>query len=205
MTSSLAIGIAGGTGAGKTTLARLLAEGLGHAVVLDMDSYYLDRSGVSPEIRDRLNFDEPGAFDVGLLMQHLRLLRQGHAIEKPRYSFESHTRTGFEAIAPAPVVLVEGLFALWWEDLRRSLDLRIYLDAPDDVRLRRRVERDVVSRGRSAQSVLRQYECTVHPMHELYVAPTRLYADVVLTNDRDINECLMSVHGALKAARPVSR
>jgi uridine kinase len=204
MTSSIALGIAGGTGAGKTTLVRLLAESLGHVVVLDMDSYYLDRSGVSPEIRDRLNFDEPGAFDVSLLIRHLWLLRQGHAIEKPRYSFESHTRTGVEAIAPAPVVLVEGLFALWWGDLRESFDLRIYLDAPDDVRVRRRIERDVVSRGRSVESVLRQYECTVRPMHEVYVAPTRHYADLILANDRDINQCLISVHDALKTTRPVS-
>lgn len=205
MTSSIAVGIAGGTGAGKTTLARLLAESLGHGVVLDMDSYYLDRSGVTQEVRDGLNFDEPRAFDIDLLMQHLRLLRRGHAIEKPRYSFESHTRTGIEAIAPAPVVLVEGLFALWWEDLRRSFDLRIYLDAPDDLRIQRRIERDVASRGRSAESVLRQYECTVHPMHERYVAPTRLYADVVLASDRDISDCLKSMHGALKGTKPVSR
>jgi uridine kinase len=205
MKSSMAVGIAGGTGAGKTTFARLLAGSLGEVVVLDMDSYYLDRSGVSPEVRDGLNFDEPGAFDIGLLMQHLSLLRQGDTIEKPRYSFESHTRIGIEAIAPAPVVLVEGLFALWWEDLRESFDLRIYLDAPDDVRLRRRIERDVVSRGRSPESVRRQYECTVQPMHEAYVAPTRQYADVVLASDRDISDCLMSVHSALKASRPVSR
>jgi len=205
MKASITVGIAGGTGAGKTTVARLLAESLGHVVVLDMDSYYLDRSGVSPEARGRLNFDEPAAFDVSLLMQHLCLLRQDHAIEKPRYSFKSHTRTGIERIAPAPVVVVEGLFALWWEDLRESFDLRIYLDAPDDVRIRRRIERDVVSRGRSAESVLRQYECTVQPMHEVYVAPTRLYADLVLANDRDINDCLMSVSDALKATRPVSR
>jgi uridine kinase len=138
-------------------------------------------------------------------MRHLSLLRQGHGIEKPRYSFASHTRTGSEAIAPAPVVLVEGLFALWWEDLRESFDLRIYLDAPDDVRIRRRIERDVASRGRSAESVLRQYECTVQPMHEAYVAPTRQYADMVLASDRDVSDCLMSVHGALKASRPVSR
>jgi len=199
MTPSVAVGIAGGTGAGKTTLAVLLAEALGRVVVLDLDSYYLDRSGLSRERRDRLNFDEPGAFDVDLLVHHLRLLRDGRPIEKPRYSFEHHARTGVETLSPAPIVLVEGLFALWWEELRAVFDLKVYVDAPPEVRVARRIKRDVESRGRSAESVRRQYEATVRPMHDLYVAPTRAYADLVLVNDCDVGTCLRAVSGALEA------
>ena len=142
MSVSITVGIAGGTGAGKTTLARRLAETLGDAVVLDMDSYYLDRSGMSAEARARVNFDEPDAIDMSLLVEHLRLLRAGQPIEKPRYSFETHERIGVEPVTPAAVVLVEGLLALWWDDLRSAFDLKIYLDAPDEVRLGRRVRRD---------------------------------------------------------------
>ena len=201
MTPSVAVGIAGGTGAGKTTLARLLVKALGEVIVLDLDSYYLDRSELSPEVRDGLNFDEPGAFDVSLVVAHLRQLRDGHPVEKPRYSFEHHTRTGVETLAPAPIVLVEGLFALWWEELRGIFDLKIYLDARPDVRIRRRIERDIESRGRTAESVRRQYEASVRPMHELYVAPTRAHADLVLVNDGDVGGCLQAVCSALETAQ----
>lgn len=201
MTPSVAVGIAGGTGAGKTTLARLLVEALGEVTVLDLDSYYLDRSELSPEVRDGLNFDEPGAFDVSLLVAHLRQLRDGHAVEKPRYSFEHHTRTGTEALSPAPIVVVEGLFALWWEELRGAFDLKIYLDVPQDVRMARRIARDIEFRGRTAESVRRQYEDTVRPMHESYVAPTRAHADLVLVNDRDLGGCLQAVCSALESTR----
>jgi uridine kinase len=197
---SLVVGIAGGTGAGKTTLAHLLAEALGHVIVLDLDSYYLDRSGLSRESRDRLNFDEPGAFDVSLLMEHLRQLRDGRPVQKPRYSFEHHTRCGAETVRPAPIVLVEGLFALWWEELRSLFDLKVFLDIPPDLRVMRRLKRDVESRGRTAASVLRQYEATVRPMHDLYVAPTRAHADLVLS-DHNVDACVRTVCSVLRAAR----
>ncbi len=199
MISSLAVGIAGGTGAGKTTVAHLLADTLGHVTLLDLDSYYLDRTGLSRESRDCLNFDEPGAFDLSLLLQHLRQIRDGCPIEKPRYSFKDHTRSGVETVHPAPIVLVEGLFVLWWEELRSLLNLKVYLDAPEDLRLMRRFKRDVEFRGRTTESVLRQYEATVRPMHDLYIAPTRAHADLVLVNDRDVGACVRAVCTALRA------
>jgi uridine kinase len=195
------VGIAGGSGAGKTTLARLLAERFGRVSLLDMDSYYLDRGGVPSNARARINFDEPDAFDIKLLMLHLRDLREGRDIEKPRYSFVDHTRIGSEPISPAPLLLVEGLFALWWEDLRELFDLKVYLDAPPDLRKQRRISRDVESRGRTVASVLHQYEMTVLPMHERYVEPTRSYADLVLETDRDVWTCLGSICSALHGTR----
>jgi uridine kinase len=201
MRPTLAVGIAGGSGAGKTMLAQLVAERLGPVSLLDMDSYYLDRSGVGREERDSLNFDEPAAFDIKLLIQHLNELRDGRNVEKPRYSFRDHTRIGVETVVPGPLVLVEGLFALWWEDLREQLELPIYLDAPPDVRVQRRIRRDVESRGRKVDSVLEQYGMTVGPMHERYVEPTRLHADVVLANDSDIESCLESVCTAVEGRR----
>ncbi len=168
-----------------------------------MDSYYLDRSGLSRERREHLNFDEPGAFDVDLLLQHLQQLRDGHAVGKPRYSFEDHVRTGVEQTLPAPIVLVEGLFALWWGGLRDALDLKIWVDAPANLRLQRRIKRDGECRGRGIESVLHQYVTTVCPMHEFYVAPTRAYAELVVVNDGDVDACLQVVCSAIKAARPM--
>lgn len=198
MNSVLAVGIGGGTGSGKTALCRLLAQALGQVTILDLDSYYLDRSGLSPDSRACLNFDEPAAFDLPLLLQHLQQLRTGRPIEKPHYSFEYHTRCGSETAHPAPIVLVEGLFTLWWEELRFLLDLKVFLDAPQVLRIARRLKRDVESRGRTAHSVLRQYETTVRPMHDLYVEPTRALADMVLLNDRDLVSCASAVCTALR-------
>ncbi len=178
----------------------MLAATLGRATLLDLDSYYLDHSALSQKSRSRLNFDQPDAFDVTLLLQHLHQLRHGRPVEKPRYSFEHHTRCGFEPVCPAPIVLVEGLFALWWEELRVLLDLKVFLDAPSDLRLARRLKRDVTDRGRIAESVLQQYEATVRPMHDLYVEPTRAHADLVLINDHDLRTCVSALCTALRAA-----
>jgi len=181
--SVLSIGIAGGTASGKTTVARRIAEALeGHPVVfLDQDSYYADLSHLSPEERRKINFDHPDAFDVPLLVEQLRTLQQGLPIEKPVYSFQQHTRTSETlTVDPAPVVVVEGILVLALEAIREQLDLKIYVDTDDDVRVARRIERDVRERGRTLESVVQQYFATVRPMHWSFIEPSKRYADVIL-------------------------
>lgn len=173
------VGIAGGTGAGKTTLVRTLVERFGGSV-LDLDSYYVDRGSLPAEERSRLNYDEPGAIDVDLLLDHLGRLHRGEPIAKPVYSFEHHTRVGAAPLAPARLVVVEGLFTWCWEPVRRLLALKVFVDAPADVRIIRRLRRDVAERGRTMEHVLQQYLLTVRPMHDLYVEPCRRSADLVV-------------------------
>src|SRR5882724_734688 len=151
------IGIGGGTGVGKTTLVWRLVDRLGDVCLVDLDSYYLDRSGIGLEERRTLNYDEPTAFDIALLLDHLERLAAGEMVWKPRYSFESHTRLGADSLIPASLILVEGLFAFWWEQLRARMNLKVFVDAPADLRLFRRIRRDVMERGRSIESVLEQY------------------------------------------------
>ena len=192
------VGIAGGSGSGKTTLCRALTERSPDVSVLDLDAYYLDRSHLAPGDRAHLNFDEPAAFDTGLLAEHLSCLARGEAVAKPVYSFVSHTRVGTEPFVPRRFVLVEGLFSLWWEDVRRLWDLTVYVDAAVDLRLDRRIRRDVASRGRTVESVMAQYAETVRPMHERYVEPTRRHARVVLSNEGAIEAALIPITEALR-------
>jgi uridine kinase len=191
------IGVAGGTGSGKSMVVHALVERLGGCVI-DLDSYYLDHSGFAPEERSRLNYDEPGAIDSALLVEHLRRLAGGHAVEKPVYSFETHTRVGVEAVAPARLTIVEGLFTLWWEALRGLLDLKVFVDAPADLRLIRRLRRDLAERGRTVEQVVQQYVATVRPMHERYVEPTRAHADLVVTNDGPVERAVEQVVAAIR-------
>jgi uridine kinase len=192
------IGIAGGTGAGKSTLVNLLHRCLDEVCVVDLDSYYVDRAGTVSEELHLVNYDEPDAIDLALLLEHLGMLVAGEPVRKPMYSFERHRRVGAVSLQPGSVIIVEGLFALWWEDLRLRLDLKVFVDAPSDVRLGRRILRDVVERGRSVDRVLEQYFRTVRPMHERYVEPTRDYADVVVLNVGPEVVCL-------EAARAIER
>ena len=186
------IGIGGGTGSGKSTVVRALLDRFG-GVCVDLDSYYRDRSAVGLEERERVNYDEPAAIDVALLVDHLQRLATGETLQKPTYSFHTHTRVGFEVLPPSPLILVDGLFTLWWEELRRLLDLKVFVDAPADLRLLRRIQRDVTERGRSVESVLTQYLRTVRPMHEHYVEPTRAHADLVVANDGHAEEFVKRV------------
>lgn len=180
------VGIGGGTGAGKTRLARILCERYADVGVsiLDMDSYYLDRRHLPEEARRAVNYDEPAAIDHDLLGRHLAELVRGRAVEKPRYCFATHTRSPeVEVVTPATLVVLEGIFALWEPRVRALLALKVFLDADPDVRFIQRLRRDIVERGRSVESVVTQYLHSVRPMHRLHVEPTRTYADLALSGE----------------------
>ena len=178
----LVIGIAGGTGSGKTTLMRNIVERFQDLVsVISHDNYYKRRDELTFEERCALNYDEPGALDTSLLTYHLDQLRHGKAVECPVYDFTQHNRSDDTIhIEPRPVIIVEGILIFENEPLRELMDIRIFVDADADVRLCRRVKRDVNKRGRSLESVLAQYQATVKPMHEKYVEPSKKYANLVV-------------------------
>lgn len=179
------VAIAGGSGSGKTALTAAIADALAPAAVdwLAQDAYYLDRSELPAASRDRLDFDVPEALDLELFVRHLRILRQGRPVRPPRYCFVTHCRLGRGApVGPADIVLVEGLLLLLDHRARDLFDLRIYLDAPERLRLSRRLARDVAERGRTPQSVVAQYRTSTVPAHRRYVEPTRAWADLVLVN-----------------------
>jgi uridine kinase len=191
------VGIAGGTGTGKSTIVRALLARM-DGCVLGVDSYYRDLGHLTPDERARRNYDEPAAIESTLLVEHLQQLAQGCPVLKPVYSFDTHTRVGAEMVAPAPFIVVEGLFALWWSEVRELLDHKVYVDAPPDLRLARRIRRDVIERGRTVESVLEQYLSTVRPMYERYVEPTRAYADLVVTNTGTLEESLAHVLSSIR-------
>lgn len=181
--SPFTVAIAGGSGSGKTSLSRALVELLGteRCAVLDHDSYYRDLSHLPLEQRAQVNFDHPDSLENGLLAQHLAQLRAGHAVARPIYDFATHTRLpATSQVEPRPVVLCEGILLLAVPELRSAFDLRVFVDTPADVRALRRVQRDIVERGRTVHSVVQQYLHSVRPMHERFVEPARSTADVVL-------------------------
>lgn len=178
----LVIGIAGGTGSGKTTLMKNIVAQFGGVVsVLSHDNYYKRRDDLSFEERCKINYDEPAALDTSLLVYHLEQLRCGQAIECPVYDFAQHNRSNETLrVEPNRVIIVEGIMIFENEALRNLMDIRIYVDTDADVRLCRRIKRDVNKRGRSLESVLEQYQTTVKPMHEKYVEPSKKYANLVV-------------------------
>ncbi|MEZ5066726.1 MAG: uridine kinase [bacterium] len=177
------LGVAGGSGSGKTTVALRLAESLSgrRVVIVHHDSYYRDRADLSPAERERLNFDHPDAFENELLLRHLVELGEGGAIEQPIYSYERHAREPRTlTVGPAHVVIVEGIQVLAVPELRERFDIKLYVDCDADERLARRLLRDLHERGRSVHSVLDQYRSTVRPMHLQFVEPSKRWADVVI-------------------------
>jgi uridine kinase len=178
----LVIGIAGGTGSGKTTVARKLFESLpGSCVLIEHDWYYRDR-GHMPEVeRESLNYDHPEALDSELLAEHLAALRGGATIAAPIYDYKSHTRSrDHRSIAPAPVVIVEGILVLAEPGLRAQMDIKVFVDTDADIRVLRRIRRDLEQRGRSFASVRDQYYQSVRPMHLQFVEPSKRWADLIL-------------------------
>jgi uridine kinase len=179
----LTIGFAGGTASGKTTAARRLVERLAdHPVAfLDQDSYYKDLAHLPMSERANFNFDHPDAFDTDLFVAHLRELKQGRGVDKPVYSFTEFTRGADTArVNPGDVIIAEGILLLAIESVRREMDIKCFIDADDDVRVIRRVSRDVKERGRDFDGVIAQYFRTVRPMHYGFVEPSKRYADIII-------------------------
>jgi uridine kinase len=187
------IAIAGPSCAGKTELAKYLSRCLS-APILPMDAYYLDLAFLPVEERCKFNFDIPDTVDHDLLLAHLAALAAGRSIQRPVYDFTIHTRAPiFETVTPGRCVIVEGLFALHWDDIRSLMGTKVFVDAPDEVCLARRKVRDVLERGRTLESVLKQYDEVVRPMAELYVRPTRRFADLVVSGEIPLEQSSAAV------------
>ncbi|MBO4351709.1 MAG: uridine kinase [Proteobacteria bacterium] len=177
------VGIAGGTGSGKTTLARKIREGLGEASnLIQFDWYYRDLSYLPLKDREEVNFDHPSSLESELLVEHLRQLKSGHAIDVPLYDFKTHSRVQDETIhiEPLPVIVVEGILLFCFEPLREMLDIKVFVDTDADIRVFRRIRRDMRERGRDFNSIRKQYYKTVRPMHLEFVEPSKRYADVII-------------------------
>ena len=197
----LTIGIAGGTASGKTTVARRLVERLaGHAVAfLDQDAYYKDLADVPLEERRGFNFDHPDAFDTDLLVAHLKALKQGKAIEKPVYSFTEHSRTAETIrVNPGDAIILEGILVLALEAVRKELDVKVFVDSDADVRVIRRLSRDIKERGRDFDGVIEQYFRTVRPMHHGFVEPSKRYADIIIPHGGNNEIAIEMVAGAVR-------
>lgn len=184
--SPLFVGVAGGSGAGKTTLVQAVAEAIGRkrTSILPHDAYYRDRSHLSLVERAHLDYDHPASFETDLLLVHIKKLRHGCPVPKLSYDYASHRRLKTDgAIHPEKIMFVEGILVLAEERLRRAFDLRIFVDAPPDVRVVRRILRDAHERGRGLESVVQQYLETVRPAHQEFVEPSRKYADLIVSGE----------------------
>ncbi|MBS1791111.1 MAG: uridine kinase [Acidobacteria bacterium] len=177
------IGICGGTGSGKTTVARRILENVSdeHVVFFQQDSYYRNLEDMPIELRHQINFDHPDALDNDLFINHVKALRAGEAINMPVYDFSIHTRKAETIhVQPKPIMIIEGILIFVDAALRGLMDIKIFVDTDDDLRFIRRLQRDVHERGRTVESVIKQYLETVRPMHEQFVEPSKRYADVII-------------------------
>jgi uridine kinase len=199
---SVIVGIAGGTGSGKTSLARKVRERIGEerCLLLAQDAYYKDGSTLSPAAQAAINYDHPDAFDTTLLVQDLRDLRAGRPVPCLTYDHASYARRVLpDALEPKPVIILEGILVLAEEPLRRLMDIRLFIDTDADVRLLRRLQRDIHERGRSFESVERQYLESVRPMHLEFVEPSKRYADLIIPEGAENEVALEAVVARVRA------
>ena len=197
----LIIGIAGGTGSGKSTVARNIIKELPNELmaIIDHDSYYRDRSDLSFEERSELNFDHPDSLETPLLVEQLQALRQGKTIEVPIYDFKTHSRrTETQRISPKPIIFVEGILVFVDAALRSQCDMKIFVDTDADIRVFRRIRRDIEERGRTFQSIRDQYYNSVRPMHLQFVEPSKRWADIIIPEGGDNHVALDMIVGKLK-------
>ncbi len=179
----LVIGIAGGSGSGKTTVAQIILQRVGpdRIAFLQHDAYYKDLSGLPPAQRAEVNFDHPNSLETELLIRHIEQLKSGQPVEVPIYDFSTHSRTNQTfTVQPRPVILVEGILIFAEKALRELFDVKIFVDTDSDIRFIRRLQRDIAERGRTVDSVIKQYLATVRPMHMEFVEPSKRYADVII-------------------------
>ena len=195
------VGIAGGTASGKTTTARAIVERLGDRCLwLTHDRYYRT---IPPDLAHdptQHNFDHPDALETSMMVEHLRALRDGQRVQLPNYDFPSHARVsrdGWDWVEPRPVIVVEGILVLVHPELREQMDHKVFVHAPDDIRLIRRIRRDVAERGRDVSEVLEQYLKTVRPMHQAFVAPSQAHADLVVDGTTTTEAMVSAVMGLL--------
>jgi len=177
------IGVAGGSGSGKTTVVRELCRRLGpdRVTVVHHDSYYADNRDLPAAEREIINYDHPDALETSLLIEHLTVLREGRPVDVPVYDFERHLRTNeTQRAEPRPVVIVDGILILWHRELRELMDVKVFVDTDPDIRFIRRLQRDLHERGRALDSVIQQYSATVRPMHLEFVEPSKRWADVII-------------------------
>ncbi|MDX9917464.1 MAG: uridine kinase [Gudongella sp.] len=182
MKSPILIGIAGGTGSGKSTVTREIRNAIqDNVAVIEQDSYYKDQSDLSFEERVQTNYDHPFAFDNELLIDHLKKLLNGESVEKPIYDFENHNRSKETVtVEPRQIIVLEGILVLFDEELRDLMDIKLFVDTDADVRVIRRIVRDIKKRGRTLDSVIKQYMSTVRPAHMQFIEPTKRYADIII-------------------------
>jgi uridine kinase len=196
------IGVAGPSSSGKTELSRQLAQHLPGTSIVSLDSYYRGMEEIPLEERKKVNFDHPDALDWELLHEHLQAMAAGTGFDEPVYSFADYARTTeTRRIEPSKFIVVEGLFVLYWPELRHMLDTKVYVETAADVCFSRRLRRDVVERGRSEQSVRDQYEGTVRPSAEWFVYPTKKYADLVVSGEEPLAKSTAAVIDALDSDR----
>lgn len=203
MEERIILAIAGGTGSGKTSVANLIVEDLKkfgtNVSLLEQDAYYKDHPELDYEHRSKLNYDHPDAIDFDLLIKHIKELKEGKDIQKPTYDFTNHRRTDkTELIKSEPIIIVEGILILTLAKMRNLFDMKIFVDTDDDIRLLRRIERDMKERGRSFENIRNQYIETVKPMHLEFVEPTKRYADVIIPRGKSNEVGIKMVTSRLK-------